>query len=40
MNNLSTVTVSIIKDTQNPGNLNAQFQLANPAQAGSILSGR
>jgi hypothetical protein len=40
INKLSTVTVSIIKDTQNPGNLNAQFQLANPVQVGPILSGR
>jgi uncharacterized delta-60 repeat protein len=39
VNNLSSVTVSIIKDTQNAGNLNAQFQLANPAQADQFYLG-
>jgi len=39
INNLSTVTVSILKDTQNPGNLSAQFQLANPAQADQFYLG-
>ena len=39
LNNLSTVTVSIIKDTLNPGNLNAQFQLANPAQQDQFYLG-
>lgn len=39
LNKLSLVTVSIIKDTQVPGNLNAQFQLANPAQADQFYLG-
>jgi uncharacterized delta-60 repeat protein len=32
LNQMSLVTVNIIKNTQKSGNLNAQFQLANPAQ--------
>jgi uncharacterized delta-60 repeat protein len=32
LNNMSLVNVNIIKNTQKSGNLNAQFQLANPAQ--------
>ena len=40
INKLSTVTVSIIKDTQNTGNLECPFQLADPVQAGPIIYGR
>ena len=39
LNKLSLLTVSIIKDTQVSGNLNAQFQLANPAQADQFYLG-
>ena len=39
LNKLSLVSVSIIKDTQVSGNLNAQFQLANPAQADQFYLG-
>ena len=39
INKLSTVTVSIIKDTRISGNLNAQFQLANPAQQDQFYLG-
>jgi len=39
INSLSTITVSILKDVQNPGNLNAQFQLANPVQADQFYLG-
>ena len=36
---LSAVTVSIIDDTANPGNLNANFQLSNPANADQFYLG-
>jgi uncharacterized delta-60 repeat protein len=39
LNKLSLVTVSIIKNTQSSGDLNAQFQLANPAQADQFYLG-
>jgi uncharacterized delta-60 repeat protein len=39
INNLSTVTVSIIKNTSVSGNLNAQFQLANPSGADLFYLG-
>ena len=39
INNQSDITLSIIKDTQNPGNLNAQFQLANPSGANEFYLG-
>jgi len=39
VNKLSTVTVSIINNKTNSGNLNTQFQLANPAQADLFYLG-
>jgi uncharacterized delta-60 repeat protein len=39
VNKLTSVTVSIIKDITNSGNLNAQFQLANPPQADQFFLG-
>ncbi len=39
LNSLSLVTVSIIKNTQDTGNLTAQFQLANPAQQDQFYLG-
>jgi uncharacterized delta-60 repeat protein len=39
LNKLSLVNVSIIKNTRISGNLNAQFQLANPAQADQFYLG-
>jgi uncharacterized delta-60 repeat protein len=39
INNLSEVTVSIIKNTSVSGNLNAQFQLANPSGADLFYLG-
>jgi uncharacterized delta-60 repeat protein len=39
LNNLSKVTVSVIKNPATSGNLNAQFQLANPSCADNFLLG-
>ena len=39
INNLSTVTVGVIKNSANPGNLNALFQLANPSVADTFYLG-
>ena len=39
INNLSAVTVSIIKNNQTSGDLNAQFQLANPSGADEFYLG-
>ncbi|HYG25023.1 MAG TPA: Calx-beta domain-containing protein [Verrucomicrobiae bacterium] len=39
INNLSTVTVSIIKNTEIAGNLNASFQLSNPSYSENFLLG-
>ena len=39
VNNLSAVTVSLIKNNQTSGNLNAQFQLANPSGADEFYLG-
>jgi uncharacterized delta-60 repeat protein len=39
LNNLSKVTVSIIKNPATSGNLNAQFQLANPSYADNFFLG-
>lgn len=39
INDLSTVTVGVIKNNVNPGNLNAQFQLANPSLADTFYLG-
>jgi uncharacterized delta-60 repeat protein len=39
INRLSAVTVSIIKNNQSSGNLNAQFQLANPSGADEFYLG-
>jgi uncharacterized delta-60 repeat protein len=39
INNQSDVTVSIIKNSQTSGNLNAQFQLANPSGADTFYLG-
>ena len=39
INNQSAVTVSIIKNNQTSGNLNAQFQLANPSGANEFYLG-
>jgi uncharacterized delta-60 repeat protein len=39
VNNLSLVTVSVIKNTATSGNLNAQFQLANPSYSDNFYLG-
>ncbi len=39
INNLSGVTVSVIKNSQTSGNLKAQFQLANPSGADTFYLG-
>lgn len=39
LNQLPSVTVSIIKNKQNPGNLDAKFQLANPSGADTFYLG-
>jgi len=39
INNLSKVTVSVINNTQTSGNLDAQFQLANPSGADEFYLG-
>jgi len=39
LNNLSKVTVSVIKNPATSGNLNAQFQLANPSYADNFFLG-
>ena len=39
INRQSAVTVSVIKNTQTSGNLNAQFQLANPSGADTFYLG-
>lgn len=39
INDLSTVSVGVLIDHNNPGNLNAQFQLANPSLADTFYLG-